>query len=164
MGWSTIGSLWCRLRYSVCTSLSNLPTRNQWIEDRNHGSPNIQHHVSFPVLARRESQIHAKNTVCLRFEVLTTMVMKNTIFWDITPCSPLEVNRRFGETYRLHLQGRKISQRETSLKAGGKLEDGDEMFLRNGGWLSTDYTALYPRRWYSLIQSVVGKYRYGSDG
>jgi hypothetical protein len=23
------------------------------------------------------------------------------------------------------------------------------MFLRNVGWLSTDYTALYPRRWYS---------------
>jgi hypothetical protein len=32
---------------------------------------------------------------------------KNIIFWDITPCSPLNVNRRFGETNRLHLQGRK---------------------------------------------------------
>jgi hypothetical protein len=28
-------------------------------------------------------------------------------------------------------------------------EDGGEMFLRNVGWLSTDYTALYLRRWYS---------------
>jgi hypothetical protein len=35
--------------------------------------------------------------------------MKNIIiFWDITLCSPLSVNRRFGWTYRLHLQGRKI--------------------------------------------------------
>jgi hypothetical protein len=34
-------------------------------------------------------------------------VMKNTIFWDITPCSPLSVNRRFGWTYRLHLQGQR---------------------------------------------------------
>jgi hypothetical protein len=25
-------------------------------------------------------------------------------------------------------------------------EDGGDMFLRNVGWLSTDYTALYPRR------------------
>jgi hypothetical protein len=25
-------------------------------------------------------------------------------------------------------------------------EDGRDMFLRNVGWLSTDYTALYPRR------------------
>jgi hypothetical protein len=30
--------------------------------------------------------------------------MKNTIFWDITPCSPLKVNRRFGGTYHLHLK------------------------------------------------------------
>jgi hypothetical protein len=33
--------------------------------------------------------------------------MKSTIFWDVTPCSLLSFNRRFGGTYRLHLQGRK---------------------------------------------------------
>jgi hypothetical protein len=33
--------------------------------------------------------------------------MKSTVLWDITPCSPLKVNRRFAETYRLHLQGSK---------------------------------------------------------
>jgi hypothetical protein len=32
--------------------------------------------------------------------------MKNTVFWDVAPCSYF-VNRRFGGTYRLHLQGRK---------------------------------------------------------
>jgi hypothetical protein len=26
------------------------------------------------------------------FEGLTAVVMKSTIFWDITPCSPLKVN------------------------------------------------------------------------
>jgi hypothetical protein len=31
-------------------------------------------------------------------------VMKSTIFWDITPFSPSSFNRRFGGTYRLHLQ------------------------------------------------------------
>jgi hypothetical protein len=36
-------------------------------------------------------------------EVLTAVVMKSSIFWDITSCSPLKVNRRFGGTYRLHL-------------------------------------------------------------
>jgi hypothetical protein len=40
-----------------------------------------------------------------RFEILTAAVMKSTIFWNITPCSPLSVNRRFGGTSRLHLQG-----------------------------------------------------------
>jgi hypothetical protein len=36
--------------------------------------------------------------------------MKSSIFWDITPCSPMNFNRRFGGTYRLHLQGRRISR------------------------------------------------------
>jgi hypothetical protein len=33
--------------------------------------------------------------------------MKSIIFWDVTPCSLLSCNRRFGETYRLRLQGRR---------------------------------------------------------
>jgi hypothetical protein len=35
--------------------------------------------------------------------------LKRTIFWDITLCSLWSVNRRFGGTYRLYLQSRKIS-------------------------------------------------------
>jgi hypothetical protein len=42
--------------------------------------------------------------------------LKSSIFWDVTPCSPFKVNRRFGGTCRLHLQGREISQ------AGEQLE------------------------------------------
>jgi hypothetical protein len=38
------------------------------------------------------------------FEVLIAVVMKNNIFWDITPCCPLKVKQRFGGPYRLHLQ------------------------------------------------------------
>jgi hypothetical protein len=50
------------------------------------------------------------NYVCLvGFEVVTVVVMKSIIFWDITPCSLLKVNRRFGGTYCLHLQGWRIS-------------------------------------------------------
>jgi hypothetical protein len=33
--------------------------------------------------------------------------MKSIIFWDMTPCSPLSFNRRFGGAYRLHLQSRR---------------------------------------------------------
>jgi hypothetical protein len=33
--------------------------------------------------------------------------MKSVNFWDITPCSPLKVSRRFGGTYRLYLEGRR---------------------------------------------------------
>jgi hypothetical protein len=30
--------------------------------------------------------------------------MKNDVFWDVAPCRSCEMNRRFGGTYRLHLQ------------------------------------------------------------
>jgi hypothetical protein len=50
-----------------------------------------------------------------------TLYMKSTIFWDITPCSPLSVNRSFGGTYHLHLQGPSIrrarNQRESRWQA-----------------------------------------------
>jgi hypothetical protein len=43
------------------------------------------------------------------FEVLTTVVLKSTIFWGITPYSSLRVNRRFRGTFRRHLHGQKLS-------------------------------------------------------
>jgi hypothetical protein len=36
------------------------------------------------------------NVECLGFEVLTAMIMKSSIFCDISPCSPLKIKRRFG--------------------------------------------------------------------
>jgi hypothetical protein len=77
-----------------------------------------------------------------------------TIFSDITPCSFLKTSRRFGGTYGLHLQGRISRARELAtcfhavilLGLFFDTEDGDDMFLRNVGWLLTDYTALCPRR------------------
>jgi hypothetical protein len=67
------------------------------------------------------------------FEVFTAVVMKSIIFWDMRPCSPLSFNRRFGGTYRLHLQDRRNTFRKTASKQ-----------VASGN--STDYTASYPRR------------------
>jgi hypothetical protein len=73
-------------------------------------------------------------------EVLTLVVMKSPIFWDVTPCSLLENNRHFGGAYRLHLQGRRISQARNQhgylLHAGFLFglfvpEDEGNVFLRN---------------------------------
>jgi hypothetical protein len=75
----------------------------------------------------------------LGFEVLTAVVMKSFIFWDITACSLLKANLRCLGTYRFHLQGRRISQARNQREAGGKQS-------------STDYAALYPRRW-NYLQS-----------
>jgi hypothetical protein len=48
------------------------------------------------------------------FEVFATVTMKNAVFWDVEPCRSC-VNRRFVGTYLLHLQGRKIRERGTSI-------------------------------------------------
>jgi hypothetical protein len=40
------------------------------------------------------------------------------------PCSPLSFNRRFGGTYRLHLQGEEISSAITSKQGGRFYNDG----------------------------------------
>jgi hypothetical protein len=104
------------------------------------------------------NQINQK--IDVEFEVLTKAVMKISIFWNITPCSPSKVNRRFGGTYRLHLSGPKNKPRNkptwsylaacftlvSCLVYPSTLKDGGDMFLRNVGWLWTDYTSLYPRR------------------
>jgi hypothetical protein len=37
------------------------------------------------------------------FEVLTAVVRKSPVFWNITPYRPLKINRRYGGTCRLHL-------------------------------------------------------------
>jgi hypothetical protein len=39
------------------------------------------------------------------------VVMKSTVFWDITSCSPFESQPRFGRIFRLHLHRRRISLR-----------------------------------------------------
>jgi hypothetical protein len=66
-------------------------------------------------------------------EVLTAVVMNSSVFWDITTCSPLKVS---------HLQGGRKSKASNQHEASSL--NGGDMFLRNVGWLSTDYTALVP--------------------
>jgi hypothetical protein len=45
----------------------------------------------------------------LNFIEVSNKSQKSAVFWDITPCSLLKVNRRFVGTYRLHLQGSRTS-------------------------------------------------------
>jgi hypothetical protein len=75
------------------------------------------------------------------FEVLTAVVMKNAIFWDIVLWIPLKVNKHFRGMCHLPFQGQRIS-----LGLCFDTEDRREMLLWNAGWLPADYIALYPRR------------------
>jgi hypothetical protein len=88
----------------------------------------------------------------------------STTFWDTTLCSPLKVNRRFGEIYRLHLHGRISKVRNNrqsrfwfclppfmlvSFSAYPSILKTEVMCSSEMSALSTDYTALHLRREYS---------------
>jgi hypothetical protein len=79
--------------------------------------------------------------------------MKIPVFSDITPYSALKVNRFFGGKRCLHHQGRSVIEARNQYEAGSKQldlffdsGDGGDIILRNVDRLSTEYTALYPRR------------------
>jgi hypothetical protein len=61
------------------------------------------------------------------FEVLSEVVRRSSVFWDITSSCPLKVNRHFGGTCRLPIQGRRISHARNHHEADP--EDGGDMFL-----------------------------------
>jgi hypothetical protein len=52
------------------------------------------------VLTLRALQINAE------LEVLTAVAINSAILCDVTPCSPVQFNPLFEETYCLHLRGR----------------------------------------------------------
>jgi hypothetical protein len=79
------------------------------------------------------------------------------LIWRLKKHVKLKVNRHFGGTCCLHLQGRRINQARnhheavlvSCLACSSNLNMEATFFFRNVGWLSTGYTALYPRRQYS---------------
>jgi hypothetical protein len=66
-------------------------------------------------------------------EIPAFSVVEKFVFWDITPCSPLEVKRLFGGICRPYLQGRRISkarnQREASNRLHGVISQKIELFI-----------------------------------
>jgi hypothetical protein len=50
------------------------------------------------------------------FLVLTTVVMKSSVFWNITRCSPLKFSRRFGGTCRLRNVGQLSTDEAITLR------------------------------------------------
>jgi hypothetical protein len=85
--------------------------------------------------------------------------MQSSVFWDVTPCSLVEVYRHFGVTYRLHLQGRRVSQ-ATGMTLSSCLlglhvdrENGGNAFLRNVSKLP-DYTVSRHRRPLFIVTAV----------
>jgi hypothetical protein len=121
--------------------------------------------------AELEAAVHAavrrtNINIYVGIEVFTAVVMKSTIFGDITPCTLLSDNRRFGGTYCLHLQGRRNNfSKKPACKQVASLHAGflPNLFFRPRRWRRyfppklrltlNGLPALYPRRWYSSSTS-----------
>jgi hypothetical protein len=56
------------------------------------------------------SFMNFRSKVFAGFEALTDVLMRNSIFWDKTPCTPLKVSSLFGDIYLFHLQGWILNQ------------------------------------------------------
>jgi hypothetical protein len=62
-------------------------------------------HVYYPEITLQSSP---KSKKYPQLQVLTTITMKSTIFWDVMPYNSVDVHRRFGGTYCFHLHCRSL--------------------------------------------------------
>jgi hypothetical protein len=108
-------------------------------EDKYGESPNNMAHAVTPLTSIREAppsnlarDIESVTEVSVVF-LNQYMNIKSTILCDITPCSPLKVNRRFGGTYRLHIQGMLAACFHAGFLLGlfFNFENGGDIFFRN---------------------------------
>jgi hypothetical protein len=61
---------------------------------------------TIPAFSRHVTIYICQQYTCVGFEFLAAVIVKISIFWDITLCTSLETNRRHGGTHHLHLQVR----------------------------------------------------------
>jgi hypothetical protein len=73
-----------------------------------------------------------------RFEVFTTVTMIFSVFWGVTPCSLVDVYRRFGGHFCFHLQGRRIS------KDMGGQPDPEQIDTSKNNWKKNPLTLKQP--------------------
>jgi hypothetical protein len=65
-------------------------------------SSTLRHILNCPLVS---AHLGSNVLLCIWIYIVWTKYKLN-ILWDVTLCSPLKVNRHFGGTYGLHLQGR----------------------------------------------------------
>jgi hypothetical protein len=96
---------------------------------------------------------------------------KSSIFWDITPCSPLKVKWRFGRTLCLRLQDRRISrarnQRESRWQADEMLTPKRRLTFNGLHGIISQKTDVFiltavrisnPKKWFSLRTTNLGRF------
>jgi hypothetical protein len=72
-------------------------------------------------MGKSRNAIILRATLRVEFQVFSALTTRrySTVSWDVTPCSPAEVQQRFARTYCLHIHGRKPSQAGTQQPTSG---------------------------------------------
>jgi hypothetical protein len=76
---------------------------------------------------------------CIGYKILIAVVMKSSIFWDITPCRPVKADvleEHTASVFRLKIKPSnkpELSRQQAKLGWIVKPEDGGDVFLRNVG-------------------------------
>jgi hypothetical protein len=83
---------------SVVSLLSSVKTKTVLDDTRLILQVKTCHHSPYAVYLRQSG-------FASRYRVSTNIILKKAVFWDVAQCRS-GVNRRFGGTYRLHLQDR----------------------------------------------------------
>jgi hypothetical protein len=83
--------------------------------------------------------------------------MNGSVSSDVTPYSPLKVNRRFGETYRRHLQCRQVSQTSSQHDACSKHSSAS--CLLHAGSSETWFEICRTTRRYNIEDRILYTYR-----
>jgi hypothetical protein len=107
-----ISKLFCLLHFCECLlSRIRIPCELDF-------SPCVSNPRFVPILCTKyefkKSATLYPTALYVGFEVLIAEIMNVAIFWDVEPCGPY-MNRRFGGTHHLHIQGRKSAEQETSV-------------------------------------------------
>jgi hypothetical protein len=53
---------------------------------------NVQKHAILYPIGCSRGNVKNEECYCVGFEVVTPVVVKNSVFWDITQCSPVKVS------------------------------------------------------------------------
>jgi hypothetical protein len=73
----------------------------RWVDAWQDNSCDISHWSNCVLIGCISNSVQKSH---VRFDVFTTVTMKNAIFWDVTPYGSCK-NQHFGGTYCLHHQG-----------------------------------------------------------
>jgi hypothetical protein len=83
------------------------------------------------------------------FEILTALVVKSTIFWDITLCSLMDVYWCVGGMRCFHLQGPRLSQASKQQYRGSEQNE-----VVHGGISQKKMCFLVFNEWGSMFEEV----------